>query len=277
MDPVQNPLFREPLGTIFRTKREQLGLSIEDAAKSLKFGAHLVDAIEHEQWEKLGAPVFAKSYINSYIKLLGLNEAIRDEIPNLQRNPTLKAITATKIEPAGRRLNWLFGLISVAAVVAVVAYFSLRQAQDKPITLDNLIALGDSAKPAEDNTKTLDTTAIALPGQADPAEPAEPAALPVVNAQPTTAASVPELRIVSVKENWLEVRGKDNAVLFSGLMVTGQEYRQSIDKIGKITLGNANSAEITRDGQALDIRALVRDDIARFSLDDSGQPVALSQ
>ncbi len=274
MDPVQNPLFREPIGTIFRTKREQLGLSIEDAAKSLKFGSHLVEAIEHEQWEKLGAPVFAKSYINSYIKLLGLNEAIRDEIPNLQRNPSLKAITAIKIEPAGRRLNWLFGLISVAAVIAVVAYFSLRQAQDAPVTLDNLIALGDSAKPAADNNKALDTTAIALPGQV---APAEPSALPAVSAPDSTGTSASELRIVSVKENWLEVRGKDNAVLFSALMVAGQEYRQSIDKIGKITLGNANSAEITRDGQALDISALVRDDIARFSLDDAGQPIALSQ
>jgi len=274
MDPVQNPLFREPVGTIFRTKREQLGLSIDEAAKSLKFGPHLIDAIEHEQWEKLGAPVFAKSYINSYIKLLGLSEAIRDEIPNLHRNPALKAITATKIEPAGRRLNWLFGLVSVAALVAVVVYFSLRQSHDKPVTLDNLIALGDSAKPVESNVSTADTTSIALPGQTPALEPTQN---PAVVTPPAAGASVPELRIVSVKENWLEVRGKDNTVLFSGLMVAGQDYRQSIDKIGKITLGNANSAEITRDGQALDIRALVRDDIARFSLDDAGQPVDLSQ
>ncbi len=274
MDPVQNPLFREPVGITFRTKREQLGMSIEDVAKNLKFGSHLIEAIEDEQWEKLGAPVFAKSYINSYIKLLGLSDAIRDEIPNLHRNPALKAITATKIEPAGRRLNWLFGLVSVAALVAAVVYFSLRQSLDKPVTLDNLIALGESAKPVESNVSAADTTSIALPGHTPALEPTQN---PALVTPPATGASVPELRIVSMKENWLEVRGKDNAVLFSGLMVAGQEYRQNIDKIGKITLGNANSAEITRDGQALDIRALVRDDIARFSLDDAGQPVDLSQ
>ena len=274
MDPVQNPLFREPVGITFRTKREQLGMSIEDVAKNLKFGSHLIEAIEDEHWEKLGAPVFAKSYINSYIKLLGLSDAIRDEIPNLHRNPALKAITATKIEPAGRRLNWLFGLVSVAALVAAVVYFSLRQSLDKPVTLDNLIALGESAKPVESNVSAADTTSIALPDQTPALEPTQN---PALVTPPATGASVPELRIVSMKENWLEVRGKDNAVLFSGLMVAGQEYRQNIDKIGKITLGNANSAEITRDGQALDIRALVRDDIARFSLDDAGQPVDLSQ
>jgi cytoskeleton protein RodZ len=106
MDPIQNPLFREPIGSVFRAKREQLGMSLDDAAKQLKFGAHFLQAIEHEEWDKLGAPIFAKSYINSYAKLLGLNEAIRDEIPSMPASPGLKAITATKIEPCfGRFVN----------------------------------------------------------------------------------------------------------------------------------------------------------------------------
>ena len=92
MDPIQNPLFREPIGMTFRAKRELMDLSVEDAAKALKFGTHLIEAIEHEEWQKLGAPIYAKSYINSYIKLLGLSEEIRNEIPGMTATPQLKAI-----------------------------------------------------------------------------------------------------------------------------------------------------------------------------------------
>ena len=52
MDPIQNPLFREPIGMTFRAKRELMDLTVEDAAKALKFGTHLIEAIEHEEWQK---------------------------------------------------------------------------------------------------------------------------------------------------------------------------------------------------------------------------------
>ena len=92
MDPIQNPLFKEPIGSIFRSKRQQLGLSIDDVARSLKYSSHLVEAIETEQWQNLGAPVFAKSYVNSYIKLLGLNPSIMDEIPTMSQTPSIKVL-----------------------------------------------------------------------------------------------------------------------------------------------------------------------------------------
>ena len=84
MNQMQNPLFKEPIGMAFKIRREQLGMSLDDVAKNLKFGAHLVSAIEMEQWESLGAPIYANSYINSYIKLLGLNSESRNEIPRFK-------------------------------------------------------------------------------------------------------------------------------------------------------------------------------------------------
>jgi len=264
MDPIQNPLFREPIGMTFRAKRELMDLTVEDAAKALKFGTHLIDAIEHEEWHKLGAPIFAKSYINSYIKLLGLSEDIRNEIPGMNSTPPLKAITSAKIEPARRSSKWLLAVVSVIAVGGLVAYLNLRQSPSEALSLDALV----------DNAVTPDNQAIQAAVTIDGQSAGQAVA---TNAAPIPAAvpaKIAELLIRSNQESWVEVRGKDGSVLFSGTLGGTTEFRQDPAKVGKITLGNASSAEISLDGTKLDISPLIRDEVARFTLSDDGKPAA---
>ena len=264
MDPIQNPLFREPIGMTFRAKRELMDLTVEDAAKALKFGTHLIDAIEHEEWHKLGAPIFAKSYINSYIKLLGLSEDIRNEIPGMNSTPPLKAITSAKIEPARRSSKWLLVVVSVIAVGGLVAYLNLRQSPSEALSLDALV----------DNAVTPDNQAIQAAVTIDGQSAGQAVA---TNAAPIPAAvpaKITELLIRSNQESWVEVRGKDGSVLFSGTLGGTTEFRQDPAKVGKITLGNASSAEISLDGAKLDISPLIRDEVARFTLSDDGKPAA---
>jgi cytoskeleton protein RodZ len=264
MDPIQNPLFREPIGMTFRAKRELMDLTVEDAAKALKFGTHLIEAIEHEEWQKLGAPIYAKSYINSYIKLLGLSEDIRNEIPGMNSTPPLKAITSAKIEPARRSSKWLLAVVSVIAVGGLVAYLNLRQSPSEALSLDALV----------DNPVTPDNQAIQAAVTIDGQSAGQTVA---ANAEPVPAAvpaKIAELLIRSNQESWVEVRGKDGSVLFSGTLSGTTEFRQDPAKVGKITLGNASSAEISLDGAKLDISPLIRDEVARFTLSDDGKPAA---
>jgi cytoskeleton protein RodZ len=252
----------------FRAKRELMDLTVEDAAKALKFGTHLIDAIEHEEWHKLGAPIFAKSYINSYIKLLGLSEDIRNEIPGMNSVPPLKAITTAKIEPARRSSKWLLAVVSVIAVGGLMAYLNLRQSPSEALSLDALV----------DNAVTPDNQAIqaavtidgqsagqAVAPNSEPIPAVVPAAVP---------AKIAEILIRSNQESWVEVRGKDGSILFSGTLGGTTEFRQDSAKVGKITLGNASSAEISLDGTKLDISPLIRDEVARFTLTDDGKPAA---
>ena len=264
MDPIQNPLFREPIGMTFRAKRELLGLSAEEAARSLKFGTHLIDAIEHEEWQKLGAPVYAKSYINSYIKLLGLSDEIRNEIPGMNATPPLKAITSAKIEPARRSSKWLLALVSLVAVAALVAYLNLRQSPSEALALDALVA---DVPPAAENQAIQ--AAVAIDGQtAAPVATAKPP-------EPTVAAAVnSELLIRSNQQSWVEVRAKDGAILFSGTLGGAAEFRQDSAKVGKITVGNASTADISLGGAKLDISPMIRDEVARFIITDDGKPAA---
>ncbi len=269
MDPIQNPLFKEPIGSLFRSKRQQLGLSIDDAARSLKYSAHLVQAIESEQWQSLGAPVFAKSYVNSYIKLLGLNPQVLEEIPSMAQAPALKSLTTVKVESASNGSKWLLGLLTVLGLSAIVAYFGLRQRTPESVALDTLVSAPAVQSPATTATPASvpSTTepALVTPSVGDTAAVMTSAALP----------AAAEILVTATQDCWVEILDSQNAILFKGTLAPGQEVRQPLAKIGRITLGNAGSATLSVNGTTRDLSPLIKGSIARFSLDAEGKPVAV--
>lgn len=273
MDPIQNPLFKEPIGSLFRSKRQQLGLSIDDAARSMKFSAHLVQAIETEQWQQLGAPVFAKSYVNSYIKLLGLNPAVLDEIPSMTQVPTLKTLTTVKVESGSKGSKWLLGLLTMLGLAAIVAYFGLRQNPTEPVALETLV----SAPAVQDSIPVKPETAPVTDGTSAITQPdVQPGATAsVTEALATAVPADAEIRITTTQDCWVEILDGQNAILFKGTLYPGQEIRQPMAKVGRITLGNAGSATLSVNGTARDLTPMIKGSIARFSLDAEGKPVAV--
>lgn len=250
---MQPTLFKEPIGQRFRAKREALGLSIDDVARTLRFGTHLIDAIEHEDWPKLGAPVYAKSYISSYTKLLGLADEIRAEIPGVHAEPALKGIAPAPVEAPRRLPKWPLAVLCLLVLAALVGYLNLRQTPSDGLSMN----ARNTEIPIE---KQAVQTAVA------PAKALPPSAVGLIKN--------PEVLIRSRTQSWLEVRAKDGQILFSGTLSGTTEYRQDSTKIGKITIGNASSIDVSLDGVALDIKPLIRDEVVRFSLADDGKPVA---
>ena len=59
------------LGARLRAGRERRGLSIVQAAEKLHTDAHVLDALEAEQFGDLGAPVFVRGHIRRYAELVG--------------------------------------------------------------------------------------------------------------------------------------------------------------------------------------------------------------
>ena len=69
---TQESLFQEPLGMRLRIAREKAGLTREQVGAQLKLPVAVVDAMEREDWARLGAAVYVRSYVGSYQRLLGL-------------------------------------------------------------------------------------------------------------------------------------------------------------------------------------------------------------
>lgn len=269
MDPIQNPLFKEPIGSLFRSKRQQLGLSIDDVARSLKYSSHLVEAIETEQWQNLGAPVFAKSYVNSYIKLLGLSPSIIEEIPSMSQTPALKSLTTVKVESSSKGSKWLLGMLTVLGLAAIVAYFGLRQKPVETVALDSLITVPSIPK------KT--GIPIAPPSSANQTLPAATAA-PATAPAPSTAPIIDsnEILLTAADDCWVDIRDTDNNVLFLGTLSSGQDMRQPLGKVGKITLGNAGAVTLSVNGVSRDLNPLIKGSVARFRFDAEGNPISVT-
>jgi cytoskeleton protein RodZ len=268
MNPIQNPLFKEPVGASFRSKRLALGMSIDEAAKNMKFGTHLVQAMENEQWDVLGPAIFAKSYISSYIKLLGLDESIKNEIPTLSSGtPVLKAITQTRVEPAGIQSKSILAMVTLLGLAALLAFLYNRSPSVETPMADNSIPLSVSENTtiqAPKTPSTINTVPVAVNE------------LPLPTPQ-VTAQAMPVLLVRTKKETWLEIRDINNAVIISELIPANQERTQSLEKIGKITVGNASSVELLINNGIQNIVPFIKnDDVARFTVGADGNVAALT-
>ena len=272
MNPIQNPLFKEPVGTSFRSKREALGMSIDEAAKNMKFGTHLVQAMENEQWDVLGPAIFAKSYISSYIKLLGMDESIKNEIPTLSSGtPVLKAITQTRVEPAGIQSKSILAMVTLIGLAALLVFLYNRNPSVETAITDSSIPLSVS-----ENTSIPPPAAPSSVNTALPATTSNNNQLPLPPPQ-VVASAKPVLLVRTKQETWLEIRDINNAVLFSELIPANQERTQSLEKIGKITLSNASTVEFLINNSIQNIAAFIKnDDVARFTIDPNGAVSAIT-
>ena len=75
-------------GARLRKAREAAGLRQEDVASQLKMPLRVVQSLENEDWERLGAPVFVRGQLRSYSRLVGL-----------ATSTTLQASGVASIEP----------------------------------------------------------------------------------------------------------------------------------------------------------------------------------
>lgn len=105
------------IGARLRAGREKLGLTVLQVAERIHTDPKIVEAIEAENFEALGAPVYARGHIRHYADLVGesANE-LTQTYSNLSKvgQPDLTRIVKA---PAGPESN---KLVAPALVVIVV-------------------------------------------------------------------------------------------------------------------------------------------------------------
>ena len=83
-----------------RLERRIVGVAGGKGARELKLPVSVLDAIEREDWARLGAPIFVRSYVGSYAKLLGLPASLADEVVKGKPAPQLVSIAGTPVRPS---------------------------------------------------------------------------------------------------------------------------------------------------------------------------------
>jgi cytoskeleton protein RodZ len=118
------------LGVTFRTARESRGFTLSDAAERTHIRSVYLEAIEAEDWDTIGPPVYVRGFVRTYARLLGLDcdaalAGLSADAGDIPAAAVVQA-AAPRVEPllsdrgnAGKR-----GL-SVGAVAAVLVAFAL--------------------------------------------------------------------------------------------------------------------------------------------------------
>ncbi len=78
-----------PLGERFRAAREARGVSLSDVADQIRIRSVYLSAIEDENWNAIGAPVYIRGFLRTYARYLGLDpeEAVAEFNATLPEPP----------------------------------------------------------------------------------------------------------------------------------------------------------------------------------------------
>ena len=68
---------RSGIGVRLRAGREKMGLTLLQVAEKLHVDAKVVESLESERFDALGAPVFVRGHLRHYAELIGDRKSTR--------------------------------------------------------------------------------------------------------------------------------------------------------------------------------------------------------
>ena len=270
-------------------KRQQNGWSIDDVANQLKLAPRQIQAIEADDYAALPTIVMTRGYIRSYAKMLGLDPAtilpstvpvmpVKTQI--LGKQPTSATIfSESRLLLGGRNripYNWIFGAIALVLIGILVAEFggfsSLRRpfGATAPVSAANHVEDGvpssqvnTPAAPASNSHTVIATESVLAPLDAVIAavKPQEATA-----AIPAALAGANILKLTFKQDSWVEIRRADKKILFSRVGKGGSTETFDIDQPVSVVIGNLAGVDVTLRGEAVDLKAGTKNNIARLNL-----------
>ncbi len=280
-DSYQDTLFEDPIGLRFRHAREKARWSLEAAAQQLKLPVAVLDAMEKEDWHRLGAPIFVRSYLGSYAKLLGLPASIADEVVKGTQQPQLASVGNV---PPRRRLDRRIGTLArfaltVAVLAAIAAGVWFLQGRTSGIARGNapgtLVAVATpgpsvaATAPVEPATQSMraDSTVTELAPFNAATDTSNAAIGPAASGN---AAQAGEIRLRFRGDSWIEVFGPNGVVLERGLVGAGAERRYAPGRAIRVMIGDAAAVEAFSGNSLLDLSPYRTAKLARFTVSSNG-------
>lgn len=260
--------------------RAAQSLSAADIARQLKLSTSQVEALEAGQYQQLPGPIFVRGFIRNYARLVKLDpnelvQSLGDSVP--QAAPRSAVPPSPDIPFPGRsRPRWPLAAIPAVIVIALLAAYEFlwTEPEAPPVTTGSAATAprttGESrapvTPPATDRAKTE-------PAQ----ETRAPAAETAQNVQTVAAAPLPEVtkparrgerevRLAFSQECWVEIRDRNERVIFSQLNRPGTQQSVSGLPPFSVVVGNAQGVELTYDDKPVDLAPHTKVDVARLIL-----------
>ena len=289
--PVREEASAAPkgFGAVLRAAREAEGISVGDMAVQCRLAVTQIRALEEERLENLPEPVYVRAFIRGYAHALKIDPAplVDDymmrcgrrgaavevgQLPN--RSPSREAVFHEP--PKNRTLKAVLFVVLAALVgggiwaVYTDQFASLHTSSEAQKVESGANEAKETKTPAAEPAERAAAPSDAAPApaaQTASAAPAQPA--PAASAQPPAAAPVlhkVEFRL-GAGASWVQVIAPNGRNVVASEMRPQSVQAYEIPKGSRFTIGNAGVVSLTIDGEVYPLDGVVRNGIARFTIE----------
>ncbi len=272
--------------------RQAQGLATADVARRLKLSVGQVEALEAGRYHDLPGPIFVRGFIRNYARLVKLDpeallQAAGDSLPQVVARPEMPPSKDIPFPGATTRRWPQFAAAAAVVIVGLLAVYEFAvNAPQIVATRPPVDTPPAKARPAKKSTPAQSPAAARSGAPGDPPEVTAPIARhtsPAVLTDPAAPAPAQEtapqpqerpatgeereVRFVFDEESWVEVRDRNDTVIFYQLNASGTVRRVSGLPPLTIVVGNAHGVRMTYDGKPIDLSRHTKIDVARLTLE----------
>jgi cytoskeleton protein RodZ len=263
---------KEPVGSVLARAREAAGLSLEEAARQLRFAPRQLDALERDALDRLPGGAAVRGMVRSYARLLGIDaEPLMAQLAAGARAQDAERLAQRFRQPVpfsdgSRRSNLAYIALSLAllAVVAAVA-FEWRQERGTA----RLSFVSAAQQPAEPVRMAAASAATPpAPAPTTPPEAARPMRAPAAAVESGEGEGGRGRIVLQFeRESWVEIRSSSGKLLVSQLHASGAERVVSGVPPFAVVIGNAQHVRLSYNDKPVDLMPHVKVEVARFTLE----------
>lgn len=248
--------------------RRERQISVLEIAKELHIDEQKIRALEKNEFDVLGAPVFAKGHLRKYSQLVGVDhEDVLTDYYRLTRSQSIPPVITNRRKPP-RDLSpgaWIAGIAVI--VVAALAYWLIgMQTSETATPVRQEPTPAPVATPVEEQAATVDAAgadtanydsadndlADAVPAAAEPTPTlSRDASADAVESQPQLAVANGDVRlsITFLGDCWTEIYDAAGNQLYFGLGREGRTVNISGDGPLSVLFGDADSISLRVNGE----------------------------
>lgn len=269
------------VGARLREAREAQGWSVDEVANRLRLMNRQVDAMESDDLDSLGQPVFARGFVRNYARLLGLApEPLLAQMVGAQELK-VEAVEAPVPPPSAWFVSpWLLGLllgVLLLLAVPVGLYWWLNSApEDEPVAPvaktaprpAPVVATPTAAVEAMPAVVAPPTTVEGANGVVPVVPPATTIEMPPVNEAPAPAATQGVVKLAFGGDAWVEIKDATGRMVHRQLNRAGSKAEIHGQPPFDLVVGNAAQAQMSYNGRVIDLKPFIDVTVARFTLEE---------
>jgi cytoskeleton protein RodZ len=264
-------------GELLRRERERRSISQLQAAEDLHLDTRVVEAIEANLFDQLGAPVYARGHLKKYAALLGLSpefvlqryEALTEHRPDVPM-PVPASVTSGAVVDLEQRSTFKGPLlVSVTLIVLALGWWIFDEITSRS---NAPIEQVPSLVPAQDAPAV--TGGVAAPTTTPAPRPT--ANKPVAQSKTVAASGPIQVKLQYSEASWTEIYDATGERLMFNLGEVGRVRTVSGTPPLKVTLGNASAVTVQVNERPVVVPRRAGRDSAKFSIGADGQVQPMS-